>query len=63
MVPRLRTCGSPTEPGTAASPGIAAVINAITDALGTEQVSMPATPNMVWHTLQRTQTARQAAAE
>ena len=54
----IKGCG---EAGAIAAP--AAVINAITDALGTEEVSMPATPNTVWQVLQRTQTARQAAAE
>jgi aerobic carbon-monoxide dehydrogenase large subunit len=54
----IKGCG---EAGAIAAP--AAVINAVTDALGTEEVSMPATPNTVWQVLQRTQPARQAAAE
>ena len=51
----IKGCG---EAGAIASP--AAVINAITDALGTEQVPMPATPNVVWSALQRAK-PRQAA--
>jgi hypothetical protein len=39
------------------------VINAITDAIGSEQVSMPATANAVWQALQKAQPAQQAAAE
>jgi carbon-monoxide dehydrogenase large subunit len=31
-----------------------AVINAITDAIGTEDVAMPATAQTVWQALQRT---------
>jgi len=35
----------------------AAVINAITDAIGNNQVEMPATPDRVWHALQLKQAA------
>ena len=35
-------------------------MNAITDALGTEHIAMPATPATVWAALQKTQ-PRQAA--
>lgn len=45
----MKGCG---EAGAIAAP--AAVINAITDALGTEDIAMPATPNAVWATMQRT---------
>ncbi len=51
----IKGCG---EAGAIASP--AAVINAITDALGIEDVPMPATPNAVWSALQRAK-PRQAA--
>ncbi len=44
----IKGCG---EAGAIASP--AAVINAITDALGSEDVPMPATANTVWSALQR----------
>jgi aerobic carbon-monoxide dehydrogenase large subunit len=54
----LKGCG---EAGAIAAP--AAVINAITDAIGSEELSMPATANNVWQALQRMQPARQAAAE
>jgi carbon-monoxide dehydrogenase large subunit len=54
----LKGCG---EAGAIAAP--AAVINAITDAIGTEELTMPATANTVWQALQRAQPARQAAAE
>ena len=52
----LKGCG---EAGAIAAP--AAVINAITNALGTEDVPMPATPQAVWQVLQRTRP--RAAAE
>jgi carbon-monoxide dehydrogenase large subunit len=54
----IKGCG---EAGAIAAP--AAVINAITDAVGSEQVSMPATAQAVWSALQRTQEAapKQAA--
>ena len=44
----IKGCG---EAGAIAAP--AAVINAITDAIGTEQLTMPATPQMVWAALQK----------
>jgi carbon-monoxide dehydrogenase large subunit len=44
----IKGCG---EAGAIAAP--AAVINAITDAIGTEQLAMPATANAVWSALQR----------
>ena len=44
----IKGCG---EAGAIAAP--AAVINAITDALGTENVAMPATPPTVWAALQK----------
>ncbi len=45
----VKGCG---EAGAIAAP--AAVINAVTDALGTEMISMPATPNKVWEVIQST---------
>jgi carbon-monoxide dehydrogenase large subunit len=54
----LKGCG---EAGAIAAP--AAVINAITDAIGTEELTMPATANVVWQALQRAQPVHQAAAE
>src|SRR6478735_1695474 len=51
----IKGCG---EAGAIAAP--AAVMNAITDALGTENIAMPATPATVWAALQKTQ-PRQAA--
>jgi carbon-monoxide dehydrogenase large subunit len=51
----VKGCG---EAGAIAAP--AAVINAITDAIGTEDLSMPATANTVWSALQRAK-PRQAA--
>ena len=44
----IKGCG---EAGAIAAP--AAVINAITDAIGTEQIAMPATPQAVWAALQK----------
>jgi len=44
----IKGCG---EAGAIAAP--AAVINAITDAIGTEDISMPATPEAVWTALQK----------
>ncbi|MDR3421560.1 MAG: xanthine dehydrogenase family protein molybdopterin-binding subunit [Xanthobacteraceae bacterium] len=44
----IKGCG---EAGAIASP--AAVINAITDAIGTEAIAMPATPSAVWVALQK----------
>jgi carbon-monoxide dehydrogenase large subunit len=46
----IKGCG---EAGAIAAP--AAVINAITDAIGTEQLAMPATANAVWSALKRAQ--------
>jgi len=37
------------------------VINAITDAIGTENLTMPATAQTVWLALQKTANTRQAA--
>jgi aerobic carbon-monoxide dehydrogenase large subunit len=51
----IKGCG---EAGAIAAPP--AVINAITDAIGHEDISMPATPQTVWKALQK---ARKAAAE
>jgi carbon-monoxide dehydrogenase large subunit len=51
----IKGCG---EAGAIAAP--AAVINAITDAIGTENLAMPATANAVWSALQRA-TPRAAA--
>jgi carbon-monoxide dehydrogenase large subunit len=51
----IKGCG---EAGAIAAP--AAVINAITDAIGSEDIAMPATANAVWSALQRA-TPRQAA--
>src|SRR5436190_23270416 len=53
----MKGCG---EAGAIAAP--AAVMNAITDALGTEEIAMPATPAAVWRVLQKTHTSRPAAA-
>ncbi|MEN3376526.1 MAG: aerobic carbon-monoxide dehydrogenase large subunit [Hyphomicrobiales bacterium] len=53
----IKGCG---EAGAIAAP--AAVMNAITDALGTEDIAMPATPAAVWRTLQKVNTSRPAAA-
>ena len=44
----IKGCG---EAGAIAAP--AAVINAITDAIGTEAIAMPATPPAVWAALQK----------
>ncbi len=51
----IKGCG---EAGAIASP--AAVINAITDAIGTEELAMPATANAVWTALKRAQPRRAA---
>jgi carbon-monoxide dehydrogenase large subunit len=51
----IKGCG---EAGAIAAP--AAAINAITDAIGTEELAMPATAQAVWSALQRA-TPRQAA--
>jgi carbon-monoxide dehydrogenase large subunit len=52
----IKGCG---EAGAIAAP--AAVINAITDALGSEDIAMPATAAAVWSVLQKVNAARQAA--
>jgi carbon-monoxide dehydrogenase large subunit len=52
----IKGCG---EAGAIAAP--AAVINAITDALGSERIEMPATPQAVWRVLQNANRARLAA--
>jgi carbon-monoxide dehydrogenase large subunit len=52
----IKGCG---EAGAIAAP--AAVINAITDALGTEEVAMPATPAVVWAALKKSKKLPQAA--
>jgi carbon-monoxide dehydrogenase large subunit len=52
----LKGCG---EAGAIAAP--AAVINAITDAIGSEKITMPATANTVWAAMQQAPAARQAA--
>jgi carbon-monoxide dehydrogenase large subunit len=51
----IKGCG---EAGAIASP--AAVINAITDALGHEDIAMPATPQAVWRAAQKAVTKRAA---
>ncbi len=51
----IKGCG---EAGAIASPP--ALINAITDAVGTEDITMPASPQVVWAAIQRTR-ARKAA--
>ena len=52
----IKGCG---EAGAIAAP--AAVINAITDAIGTEQVAMPATPSAVWAALKKSNKLPHAA--
>jgi aerobic carbon-monoxide dehydrogenase large subunit len=52
----IKGCG---EAGAIAAP--AAVINALTDAIGTEHLSMPATPQAVWSALQKLNNSRKAA--
>jgi carbon-monoxide dehydrogenase large subunit len=52
----IKGCG---EAGAIAAP--AAVMNAITNALGTEIIDMPATPASVWAVLQRTNKLPHAA--
>jgi aerobic carbon-monoxide dehydrogenase large subunit len=52
----IKGCG---EAGAIASP--AAVINAITDAIGTERLAMPATPQAVWAALQKASRMTKAA--
>jgi aerobic carbon-monoxide dehydrogenase large subunit len=53
----IKGCG---EAGAIAAP--AAVINAITDAIGSEDVAMPATPQVVWAALQKVNATTPAAA-
>jgi carbon-monoxide dehydrogenase large subunit len=52
----IKGCG---EAGAIAAP--VAVINAITDAIGTEDLAMPATPQSVWQALQKANMSRKAA--
>jgi carbon-monoxide dehydrogenase large subunit len=52
----IKGCG---EAGAIAAP--AAVINAITDAIGSEDVAMPATPQAVWAAIQKRNGSRKAA--
>jgi carbon-monoxide dehydrogenase large subunit len=52
----IKGCG---EAGAIAAP--AAVINALTDAIGTEDLAMPATPQAVWSALQKVNNGRKAA--
>lgn len=52
----IKGCG---EAGAIAAP--AAVINAITDAIGSERITMPATAAAVWAAMQKTEAARKAA--
>ena len=54
----IKGCG---EAGAIASPP--AVINAITDALGHEDIAMPATPQAVWRAAQKSKHAAKLAAE
>ena len=51
----IKGCG---EAGAIAAP--AAVINAITDAIGSENIAMPATANAVWAALQHAQAPKAA---
>ncbi|MFN8830546.1 MAG: xanthine dehydrogenase family protein molybdopterin-binding subunit [Labrys sp. (in: a-proteobacteria)] len=52
----IKGCG---EAGAIAAPP--AVINAVTDALGTEEVPMPATPQAVWAAIQKVNKSKKAA--
>jgi carbon-monoxide dehydrogenase large subunit len=52
----IKGCG---EAGAIAAP--AAVINAITDAIGSEGLTMPATPHVVWAALQKANSMPKAA--
>jgi carbon-monoxide dehydrogenase large subunit len=54
----IKGCG---EAGAIASPP--ALINAITDAIGTEEIAMPATAPVVWRAIQKTQQQHRRAAE
>ena len=51
----IKGCG---EAGAIAAP--VAVINALTDAIGTEELPMPATPQAVWQALQKSSTQKAA---
>ena len=51
----IKGCG---EAGAIAAP--AAVMNAITNAIGTEEIDMPATPSAVWRALRKTMQAHAA---
>jgi aerobic carbon-monoxide dehydrogenase large subunit len=53
----VKGCG---EAGAIAAP--AAVINAITDALGHEDIAMPATPQAVWRAARKSAVRQVAAA-
>ncbi|HYS48618.1 MAG TPA: molybdopterin cofactor-binding domain-containing protein, partial [Xanthobacteraceae bacterium] len=52
----IKGCG---EAGAIAAP--AAVINAITDAIGSEDIAMPATAQAVWSAIQKVNSVRKAA--
>ena len=52
----IKGCG---EAGAIAAP--AAVMNAITNALGTEKIDMPATPSAIWATMNKVNASRKAA--
>jgi carbon-monoxide dehydrogenase large subunit len=52
----IKGCG---EAGAIAAP--AAVMNAITNALGTEKIDMPATPSVIWATINKMNQTRKAA--
>ncbi len=51
----IKGCG---EAGAIAAP--AAVMNAITDAIGSEDIAMPATPQAVWAAIRKTNAAHSA---
>ena len=51
----IKGCG---EAGAIAAP--AAVVNAITDAIGSEEIAMPATPQVVWAAIRKANAARAA---
>jgi carbon-monoxide dehydrogenase large subunit len=51
----IKGCG---EAGAIAAP--AAVMNAITDAIGTEDIAMPATPHTVWAAIRKSHAAHPA---
>src|SRR5205823_12697896 len=52
----IKGCG---EAGAIGAP--VAVINALTDAIGSEELAMPATPQRVWRSLQKVSNRREAA--